>query len=467
MNQPHEWSPLSRFDLNLFRVFEVVYRERNLTRAAGLLHLSQSAVSHALARLRDQLGDPLFVRQGRGVAPTPLAERLAPGIHDALAGLHRSMNRCQTFDPRRDARTFQLNMPEQLEPLVLPAILAHLRQAAPRIEIRCNSLHWADLKAELGAGRIDLAIEIARPTDAALRRQHLLDDSLCVMAGPGFAGDLSAEEYLAADHVAVTSRRRGICIEDLALGHLGLTRQVRQRCQHYLSAALLVAQGGYLLTLTRGYAELINRGLGNRLLPMPLALPAVTLNLYWSRQADDEAGSLWLRGELAELAGLRPGWRFVAADLSADMLALARQRCARLGLLERIELHCGDVAGLPPAPPCDAALVLLVLHFLRGDQAKRRFLEAVAERLAPAAPLLLANLMEARDAFERPVQAEACRLAGLSPEDSDGMLQRLREDFDPLSEQRLGELLEDTGFVLPSRYFQAVGYQAWIAFRAG
>ncbi|SQC76402.1 transcriptional regulator [Pseudomonas aeruginosa] len=122
------------------------------------------------------------------------------------------------------------------------------------------------------------------------------------MAGPGFAGELSAEEYLAADHVAVTSRRRGICIEDLALGHLGLTRQVRQRCQHYLSAALLVAQGGYLLTLTRGYAELINRGLGNRLLPMPLALPAVTLNLYWSRQADDEAGSLWLRGELAELA---------------------------------------------------------------------------------------------------------------------------------------------------------------------
>lgn len=66
---------------------------------------------------------------------------------------------------------------------------------------------------------------------------------------------------------------------------------MRQRCQHYLSAALLVAQGSYLLTLTRGYAELINRGLGNRLLPMPLALPAVTLNLYWSRQADDEAGS--------------------------------------------------------------------------------------------------------------------------------------------------------------------------------
>ncbi|MBH9396659.1 LysR family transcriptional regulator [Pseudomonas aeruginosa] len=302
MNQPHEWPPLSRLDLNLFRVFEVVYRERNLTRAAALLHLSQSAVSHALARLREQLGDPLFVRQGRGVAPTPLAERLAPGIRDALAGLQRSVARCQSFDPRHDARTFLLNMPEQLEPLVLPDFLGHLRQVAPQVEVRCSSLHWAELKTELEAGRIDAAVEVARPTDAALRRQPLLEDHLWVMAGPEFAGELSAERYLAAAHVAVTSRRRGICIEDLALGQLGLTRKVRQRCQHYLSAALLVAQGGYLLPLTRRYAELLNRGLGNRLLPMPLALPAVALNLYWSRQADAEPGGRWLRGELMELA---------------------------------------------------------------------------------------------------------------------------------------------------------------------
>ncbi|RUJ15711.1 class I SAM-dependent methyltransferase [Pseudomonas aeruginosa] len=172
-------------------------------------------------------------------------------------------------------------------------------------------------------------------------------------------------------------------------------------------------------------------------------------------------------GYETRIGRLLPGYELLHLLSRAQLLARLPER-ARL-----LSVGCGaggelaELAGLPPAPPCDAALVLLVLHFLRGDQAKRRFLEAVAERLAPAAPLLLANLMEARDAFERPVQAEACRLAGLSPEDSDGMLQRLREDFDPLSEQRLGELLEDTGFVLPSRYFQAVGYQAWIAFRAG
>lgn len=302
MNQQHEWSVLSRLDLNLFRVFEVVYHERNLTRAAALLHLSQSAVSHALQRLREQLDDPLFVRDGRGVAPTPLAQQLAPGIQEALSGLRRSVSRGQTFDPRHDRRSFTLNMPEQMEPILLPAILAHLRQCAPQVELRSSSVHWAELKRELVAGRVDLAIEIARPTDAELRQRLLLRDPLCVVAGPAFVGELSLERYLAAEHVAVTSRRRGICVEDLALGHLGLVRQVRQRCQHYLSAALLVAQSDWLLTMPRQYAELINAGLANRLLDMPLELPAVSLNLYWPRQTETEAGGQWLREQLLGLA---------------------------------------------------------------------------------------------------------------------------------------------------------------------
>ena len=256
MNSPHEWSGLSRLDLNLFRVFEVVYQERNLTRAASVLHLSQSAISHALARLRAQLDDPLFVREGYGVAPTPLAKQLAPGIQDALSGLRRSLNPAQAFDPLRDRRRFTLNMPEQLEPVILPLILAHLNRVAPHLEVRSTSVHWADLKLEMIAGRIDLAIELSRLTDPQLQQQLLLQDSFCVMAGPGFSGELTVERYLAAEHVAVTSRRRGICVEDLALGHLGVVRRIRQHCQHFLTAAQLVAQGDGLLTLTRNNAQL-------------------------------------------------------------------------------------------------------------------------------------------------------------------------------------------------------------------
>lgn len=302
MNQQHEWSALNRLDLNLFRVFEAVYRERNLTRAAALLHLSQSAVSHALARLREQLGDPLFVRAGRGVAPTALAEQLAPGIQSALDGLRRSLGAGQRFDPRRDRRVFCLNMPEQMEPLLLPRLLAHLGRVAPQVELRCSSLRWAEVPREMVAGRVDLAVEITRPTDTELRQRLLLGDDFCVLAGPGFAGELSAERYLAGGHVAVTSQRRGICAEDLALGHLGLSREVRQHCRNYLSAALLVAQGELLLTLPRRYAELLDRGLGTRLLAMPLPLPPVTLSLYWLRQTENEAAGSWLREELLALA---------------------------------------------------------------------------------------------------------------------------------------------------------------------
>ncbi|WP_025127324.1 LysR family transcriptional regulator [Pseudomonas sp. PH1b] len=304
MNSPHEWSGLSRLDLNLFRVFEVVYQERNLTRAASVLHLSQSAISHALARLRTQLDDPLFVREGYGVAPTPLAKQLAPGIQDALSGLRRSLNPTQAFDPQRDRRRFTLNMPEQLEPVILPLILGHLSRVAPHLEVRSTSVHWADLKLEMIAGRIDLAIELSRLTDPQLQQQLLLQDSFCVMAGPGFRGELTVERYLAAEHVAVTSRRRGICVEDLALGHLGVVRRIRQHCQHFLTAAQLVAQGDWLLTLTRNNARLINAGLGNRILDMPLTLPQVCLNLYWSKQVQNESANRWLRGQLLELAGL-------------------------------------------------------------------------------------------------------------------------------------------------------------------
>jgi len=124
-----------------------------------------------------------------------------------------------------------------------------------------------------------------------------------VMAGPGFSGELTVERYLAAEHVAVTSRRRGICVEDLALGHLGVVRRIRQHCQHFLTAAQLVAQGDGLLTLTRNNAQLINAGLGNRILDMPLTLPEVCLNLYWSKQVQNESANRWLRGQLLELAG--------------------------------------------------------------------------------------------------------------------------------------------------------------------
>tara|TARA_R110002124_G_scaffold90139_2_gene230079 strand:+ start:1207 stop:2154 length:948 start_codon:yes stop_codon:yes gene_type:complete len=302
MNEMNAIPSIARMDLNLFRVFEVVFRERSLTRSAAVLHVSQSAVSHSLARLREQFSDPLFVREGRGVTPTALALRLAPVISDSLARLQSSLEGLQDFDPLRDERTFTLSLPEQLELVLLPPLLAHLQRCAPRCKVRTAGLRWSELKLELAAGRIDLAVQIARPVDANLRQMQLLAEPLCVVAGPGFEGDLTTERYLAAEHIAVASWRRGLSYEDLALGHMGLMRRVVHRCQNYQAASLVVAQSDLLLTMSRRHAELTNAALGTRLLDMPLPLPSIGLNLYWHEAAEHDPVNRWLRQQLLTLS---------------------------------------------------------------------------------------------------------------------------------------------------------------------
>ncbi|PKM29371.1 MAG: LysR family transcriptional regulator [Gammaproteobacteria bacterium HGW-Gammaproteobacteria-11] len=302
MNDRHAWQSLARIDLNLFRVFEVIYRERSLTRAAAVLHVSQSAVSHALGRLREHLADPLFVREGRGVAPTVMALRLAPAILDSLERLQQGVGRLRQFDPLRDQRVFTLSLPEQLEPVMLPALLVHLREQAPFCRVHTAGVRWRELPLELSAGRVDLAIQIARPAEAPLRQMQLVSEPLCVVAGKGFQGDLTTERYLAVEHIAVASWRRGLSFEDLALGHLGLARKVVQRCQSYQAASLVVAQSDLLLTLSRRQAELVSRSLGNRLLPMPLPLPAIGLTLYWHEESEHDPANQWLRQQVLALA---------------------------------------------------------------------------------------------------------------------------------------------------------------------
>ncbi|MFT6431250.1 MAG: DNA-binding transcriptional LysR family regulator [Halopseudomonas sp.] len=302
MNEMNGLPSIARMDLNLFRVFEVVFRERNLTRSAAILHVSQSAVSHSLARLREQFTDPLFVREGRGVSPTALAQRLAPVISDSLARLQRTLEGLQDFDPSADERTFTISLPEQLELVLLPPLLVHLRHCAPGCRVRIAGVRWSELKLEMAAGRIDLAVQIARPVEASLRQTQLLTEPLCVVAGPCFSGVLSIERYLESEHIAVASWRRGLSYEDLALGHMGLMRRVVQQCQNYQAASLVVAQSDLLLTMSRRHAELVNAVLDNQLLEMPLPLPAIGLNLYWHETSEHDSANRWLREQVCALA---------------------------------------------------------------------------------------------------------------------------------------------------------------------
>ncbi len=294
---------LDQLDLNLFRVFDVVHRERNLRRAAAELSLTQSAVSHALGRLRARLDDPLFVRQGRGVAPTALATALAPAVRESLGTLEQAIAGRRAFDPGRDLDRVTLGMHAELEALVLPDLLARLRASAPQVRLTVARLRRDRLRADLASGRLDLVVDVVQPETAGVTREPLGHDDLVVLAAQR-RRRLDLASYLAADHVTVSSRLEGPSLDDVLLGE-GVPRRVVVRCQRYETACLLVAGSEVLLTLPRRQAELRRGRLPLRVLPLPTPARPLQMHLHWATEATASPASQWLRGEVRAIFGQR------------------------------------------------------------------------------------------------------------------------------------------------------------------
>src|SRR5262245_22883138 len=152
---------LAQMDLNLFVVFDVVYTEANLTRASEILHVTQPAVSNALARLRDTFGDALFVRSGRRMVPTAVAQNLIGPVRESLRRLKAGTDAQFRFHPATSDRVFHLAVRDVADSIVLPALVPRLRERAPKVRLQCHELERRELEPELAAGKLDLAIDIS------------------------------------------------------------------------------------------------------------------------------------------------------------------------------------------------------------------------------------------------------------------------------------------------------------------
>lgn len=282
-----------RLDLNLFRVFEAVYTQCSLTQAADTLHLSQSAISHSLRRLREQLGDDLFVREGNGVRHTPAAQRVWPEIQQALALMRQATRRVEDFAPERDVKEIRLGIEDEGEILVLPQIIMQVRRCAPQAHVTCVRLERSMLSADLQAGRLDCAIDVAQSTPKEIRHVSLRHDEFIVVQRCATQPDKDA--YLAAQHVTVSSRRTGRSVEGIQLSKFGIDRRVAVVCQRYESACRLVAQTDLLLTMPRVLGELVNQHWHNHLFPLPVALPHLDFHLYWHEHRDADPLNRWIR----------------------------------------------------------------------------------------------------------------------------------------------------------------------------
>jgi DNA-binding transcriptional LysR family regulator len=295
---------LSRIDLNLFTVFDAIYREGGITAASKRLHLSQPAVSHALGRLRELLDDPLFERHGNEMVPTPLARTLAVTIGSSLGTLEQMMHRAGRFDAASSQRTFTIAVRESQESAFLPNLLAKVATSAPNIDVATIRIERRDLEDDLQSGELDFAIDVGLPLSADVRREHIGAAPLVVLARadhPIVQGSLDLDTYLSQEHVLVTGRRRGRGYEDGALAKLGLSRRIRLRCQQHAAANEIVSRTDLLATFSRKQAELVNRT--NQILPFPAALSPLESYLYWHARSEDDPASRWFKAQL--LAALR------------------------------------------------------------------------------------------------------------------------------------------------------------------
>lgn len=297
MNMLH----INRTDLNLFVVFDTIMAEGGITRASRRLHLSQPAISHALGRLRAMFDDPLFVRHGHAMTPTPLARQMAEPVRQALARLERTLNRAERFDAATAKKRFTIAMRDGLELALLPRVMREVTRAAPGVDIATVRADRREIEGELAAGTLDLVVDVLLPLPDEVRRQRLGPEKIIVLARPGHPAlkrGLDLDTYLAQEHIVVTGRRRGLSAEDYELGRHNLSRRVRLRCQHYFAACRVVQQTDLLLTMPEHYARLANALYGNRALPFPLPSPGFDPYLYWHANAENDPANTWLRNLL-------------------------------------------------------------------------------------------------------------------------------------------------------------------------
>ena len=294
---------IKQLDLNLLKVFRSLYEEQNMSRTAEALHLTPSAISHAVRRLRDALGDPLFQRAQNRMVPTPACRRLAPQIIENLANLQRALQQWDKFDPQTSNHLFRIGIHDSIEISILPALCSTLGERAPGVGFASVKFDRTQLARELSAGHIDVALDVGIRVKKVVRHQELWTSNLCVLMRKGhpLCGKLNKKNYLTSQHISVSNRPIGMTMEDAFFQKAGLERESNIRCQNYLAASKVLINSDQLLTTTKKMAkELLNEGL--YIEDIPFDIKPYSMQLYWHEHSDEDAALSWLRETIIEVA---------------------------------------------------------------------------------------------------------------------------------------------------------------------
>jgi DNA-binding transcriptional LysR family regulator len=297
---------LKEVDANLLVTLDALLVDASVTRAAERLGRSASAISHALAKLREIFNDELFVRAGQRLVPTAKALELAPTVHVILAGMESLLRPSKPFDPSLSVREFAAASSEAGELILVEPLRQRLQSLAPSVRVTWTPSHRDENIDALRNARSHFVIDIEGAPIAApdVRVAKLFDDTLATLARPGhkLAGRKPrAATFATANHVAVSTLPTTELM-DRALAKEGLSCHVSSYVSSALVGVLVVLNGDALVTLPSSLATIIEKQFGLVRIAQPVAQVAVPLRLMWHSSYDRDECHQWVRGELSKIA---------------------------------------------------------------------------------------------------------------------------------------------------------------------
>ena len=309
---------INSVDLNLLIVFNALGIERNTTKAAKRLHLSQPAISHALARLRNMFSDPLFVRASKGLVPTRRALELMEPVTELLSRAETLLRERESFDPAKEKREFRISTTDYFEVVVLPELLRRLKAQAPGIRLILRPTTGDLPKEALESGTLDLAIAgfYGELPEGYYQQLVFKDDFVCVgrKGHPSFKGELTMKKYGSSQHILISPDGDMKSKSAAYLKKHGYEQEFALGTFSFLSPGWNVLSTDLLLTCPRKLGRAYQRYLPIELRKLPFEMNVISVMQIWQNLHHRDPAHIWLRALIKE----------VCSDLDSGLASLGK-----------------------------------------------------------------------------------------------------------------------------------------------
>jgi DNA-binding transcriptional LysR family regulator len=299
---------LRNFDLNLLVCFDALMSERNVSRAAEKMFLSQSGMSHALSRLRTLLDDPILMRTEQGMMPTPRAIEMELPVREMLNRINRTLYTQKPFDPMTTDRRFVLYCTEYFECVVMPKLMAHLEKVAPHCSIVAEILTYELPESKLTSGDVDFVIGVESLMDIPknMSSQNWIKDSLVCLVrkeNKKIGNRISLEQFAEIPHILLSILGTPFRFAFLNewLKKQNIQRKYNVTTAAFLPAALILAETDYIMTLPRRMATKLAEIMALRLVELPDNPPNFQLNLIWHPLYEKNPAHIWFKEQLLSM----------------------------------------------------------------------------------------------------------------------------------------------------------------------